>query len=126
MVPARTPGNELKRRREAASLSQQVLAGKLAVSLPSVSAWERDKNVPRRQLAARIDKMLRADGALMAAFGYVTQPDDGQLTRLVAVVAELARRVDQLQAQVVRLGGVVVPASRRAARRDAQSNQGST
>lgn len=64
--------------------------------------------------------------AVALAFGWsadwATQPvGDDQLTRLVAVVAELSERVDGLAAQVVRLGGEVVPTSRRAARPDAQS-----
>lgn len=52
---------------------------------------------------------------------WPTQPDDGPLAALRAQMAELAARVDELQEQVELLGGVVVPAARRAAQPDARS-----
>jgi transcriptional regulator with XRE-family HTH domain len=120
-VTANSAGTELKRRREAAQLSQQAFAERLGVSLPSVSGWERGKNIPRRQMAARIDKTLRAGGELLAAFGYVTP--SGGLGELTDLVADLSRRVNSMQAQLEALTEGS-QAKRRSAPRARRSQQG--
>lgn len=102
-----TAGAELKRRRQAADLSQQALAVALDVSLPIVSRWERDVNTPRRDMAQRIDDQLDAGGALVAAFGYVSPPVDDPLAALQVQVAELVETVEDLGRLVVVSGEVV-------------------
>lgn len=73
---------------------------KLGVSVPIVSRWERGLNTPRRAVAGRVDKLLGAKGALLAAWGYVS-PHATDEVGLRAQVAELTELVERLQEQVV-------------------------
>jgi transcriptional regulator with XRE-family HTH domain len=65
MVCGVTPGETLKRYRMAADYTQEALG--LAVGKGAVIAgkWENDKHVPRRDVARKLDELLKADGALM-------------------------------------------------------------
>ena len=108
-----TAGAELKRRRQAADLSQQALAVALDVSLPIVSRWERDVNTPRRDMAQRIDDQLDAGGALVAAFGYVSPPVDDPLAALQVQVAELVETVEDLGRLVKAQGAEMARLARR-------------
>jgi transcriptional regulator with XRE-family HTH domain len=90
----------------AAGLSQQKLAETVGMSLPIVSRWERDKNVPGRESATLVDEALGAGGEILAAFGYAPiQPDP--LAELRSQVADLYERVGQLSARLAATGAEV-------------------
>ncbi len=103
-------GEILKHYRAAAGLSQMSLAVKVGVTLPAVSGWERNLYRPRRPTAQRLDDALRGSGAILAAFGYAPLPSsaelmgsahaDDRVERLEQLVAELSRRLNQIEAAV--------------------------
>lgn len=107
-------------------LSQQAFAELLGVSLPSVSAWERGKTVPRRMMAQRIDETLRAEGALMAAFGYVSQSPavDDPSAALRKQVAAILDNLVELRSQVAAVAEAVERVVRQAPPTDGEASEG--
>lgn len=71
-----------------------------------VSQWERNASVPRREVAARVDEALDANGEALETFGYMPP---GTLRRLV-VLEDQARALGQVvellgRLAIDRLGG---------------------
>ena len=100
-------GPTLRRYRDQCGYTQEALAAAVGVSWSSVAQWESGKITPRRKTAERIDVALGAGGALLAAFGYVTRPDDDPTTALRAQVADLAEQVAALSAGLAAMGAEV-------------------
>lgn len=87
---------ELRKRRNAAGISQQDLAVKVGLHLASISQYERGLQHPRHEVAQQLDDELAAGGAVLTAFGYAAATDyvtRGEFDRFVAVVEALGRAV---------------------------------
>lgn len=92
-----TPGQELKKARNAAGLTLDQLAYAVGVTQSAVTQWEAGRTIPRLGKAIALDDALHADGAILAAFGYArpsSQADE---------LAALGRRMDELSEKVDRL-----------------------
>ena len=89
-------GQVLKRHRQQVGLSQQEVAVALDMSLPIVSRWERGVNVPRHDVAQRLDDFLAAGGEVLQAFGYVSSPQPEAV--IVALQARDERQAEQIEA----------------------------
>ncbi|MGW4129512.1 helix-turn-helix domain-containing protein [Amycolatopsis japonica] len=63
---AETFGDALRRFRQARGLSQSALARQVPVHTSNVSRYESDLQHPEESVAARLDELLGADGALLA------------------------------------------------------------
>ncbi|WP_174547466.1 Scr1 family TA system antitoxin-like transcriptional regulator [Nocardiopsis dassonvillei] len=59
---------ELTRYRDAAGLTQTQLARVSGLHLSSVNRWERGGSLPKRENAEHLDRVLNADGSLLARF----------------------------------------------------------
>lgn len=99
----------MKKRREDLGLSQLQLANAVGVTPGAISQIETGKITPKRETAQRIDDELRASGAVLEAFGFVTPaaaPEWVPLEQhkdLAAKVEDLIQQVQDLTAQVDRL-----------------------
>jgi transcriptional regulator with XRE-family HTH domain len=111
---ADVPGHVVSQWRKTRGLSQQALAVKLGMSAAAVTQWERGVIVPRRATVERLDEVLEADGAILAAFGYTAglsadDPDRkiiplDDAARLRQLIAEQALQLSALTARVEDLG----------------------
>lgn len=70
----------LKAARKAAKMTQAQLADAVGVTLGAVQQWEQGRYVPRQKVAKKVDRALKADGAVLSAFGYAP---DQRLTERV-------------------------------------------
>lgn len=110
-------GRTLRQFRDDADMTQRQVADRVGVNAQSISQWERNEVVPRRAKVVRLDELFAADGALLAAFGYV-QPDDvdrlaANVMDLHAMIRELAAQQQSLTKQVQRLAAEVAASRRR-------------
>src|SRR5690606_22205456 len=74
-------GQLLKGLREQLGLSQPELAREVPISQSSLSRYESDRQVPTAKVAARLDELLAAEGALIRAMqhppsAHIINPDD--------------------------------------------------
>lgn len=121
-----TAGEVLRRCREAHGLTQADVAAALRVSDGIVSQWEIGRVAPRQNKVMRLDDLLGADGAILAAYGYaseLTLPDDALEARLARLeqqadkVAGLRRDVTALARQVRKLTATIDSVTARTERR---------
>lgn len=111
-------GELVRRHREARGLSQPEVAAALRVSEGLPSQWENGRVAPRRANAMRLDDLLQAGGAILAAYGYarpeLNQPQlplaahdpavlRADLDSLTEEVARLSARLEGMGAEVARL-----------------------
>lgn len=96
-MPARprslTPGQQIAQRRRQLGLTQRQIAEQIGVTPQAVSEWERDGAQPGRASTVAVDAILHAEGAITAAFGYLSDPGNGDLHAAVARLSEDVRRL---------------------------------
>lgn len=89
-------GNDLRRARETARLTQGELATSLGVSLRTVGNWERGETEPRNARAAIEQALGRPIGEQPAAGPTLAEASDAQIaTELVNRLAQLRREATQ-------------------------------
>jgi transcriptional regulator with XRE-family HTH domain len=86
----------LKDWRRRAGWSQEQLSVRAKISEGMVSHYETGKNTPRRAMAEKIDRLLGADGAILAGFGY--GPANDAISRLDALEDRVQKNEGQLRA----------------------------
>lgn len=123
-----TPGQTVRRLRNAKGLSQEKLARVVGVTMGAVAQWERGDYVPRHEHVEKLDDALEAGGEILASFGYAI---DGRpladlwadISQLRGLVERLALAVAQLQETTPiaprRRRGVLEPPAKRGAQRSA-------
>jgi transcriptional regulator with XRE-family HTH domain len=87
-----TQGEELRRARELAGITQEELAAAVGVSPNTVGNWENDRSTPRGKLA-RVRAYLQMDGSGQT-------PDSGPPLRTAShaeLLAEIARRLEAVR-----------------------------
>lgn len=103
-LEAMTGSEILKEYRLQADYTQEQLARAMKVHTSSVAQWEAGKTVPRRDKAVRMDKLLKAQGAIIKGFGYAGSAGDF-VTRseLDGLLTELRGEVDRLRVEFQRM-----------------------
>lgn len=117
-------GDTIKQLRKERDFSQEDLAEAVGVSNGAVGQWETGRTSPKRATAMKLDRVLGADGRVLAAYGYaaISPPvdsDPGVGWVSLEQHLELHREVTQLAARVRELGDEVARLSR-SKRRGAQ------
>ena len=113
-----TPAEVIKRYRDAVPLTQAEVAGALGITEGAVWQWERGRTHPSRARAIRLDRLLGASGALVAALGYrLPEDNEAEVTRLRAEVGSQGKRLDDLAALVSELTDAVAELRRGQGRR---------
>ena len=84
-----SPGEKLKGARERRGLTQEELAPLAKLSTSSITSYETGKMQPRRATAQRLDDVLGAGGAILAAFGFATASPDDRFDVLQRQMAKL-------------------------------------
>lgn len=127
MVAHVNPGHLLKQRRNERNYTLDALADAVGVTASAVAQWEAGRTRPRHRSAQALDVALLADGEILRAFGYVSQPGAetaqpelaARLATLEAEVAEMRAWSTALHAELA--NRVVALERKRVARRAAQS-----
>ena len=91
-------------------MSQEALARLADVSLATVQAAEQGKYAPKPATARAYDDALEAEGAILAAFGYVANGSADYVTQsefdqLRDEVQRLAKVVDRIEHRLRETGG---------------------
>lgn len=124
-----TPGQHLRRLREAAGYSREELAAHVSglVTASAITQYEDGRiKQPKRHILVAIDQALAAEGSLLAAYGQQVKRSafatDDQLAALQAQVDALLVRVERLAAVVETMGAVTMRTSRPGRRAAGQSS----
>ncbi len=119
--PVGAYGEELRRRREAAGLTQQSLADQVVCSPSLIAHYEAGRRKPQREDARRLDRVLATDGFFERFLGTL---ESEQYAEHFAPVAELEPLATAIQAYAATLvpGILQTPAYARAVLRADQPN----
>ena len=104
-VNVETPGQMIRRYRDAAGLTQQDVTIEMGVSPNTPSLWERDKVRPNRANAEQLDQLLDAGGEILAICGFGTSEELVRLARSVEDHGLQLRALAERLAALERRGG---------------------
>lgn len=97
-------GDIIRRYREVRGMKRPDLARLTGLSIAVIEKYELAGTMPSREAAEKMDVALEANGAVLAACGYIGPEDWGaELATLRAQVAQLDATVRKLAQQVERL-----------------------
>jgi transcriptional regulator with XRE-family HTH domain len=94
-------------------MTQEEVAAEIGKTEGAISQYETGRITPERAVADKLDRLLRANGKILAGFGYAmpTLPPDAaaalqaQVLKLIAEVDQLTATVHAQGVELKRLGG---------------------
>ena len=97
MEPA---GGVIRRYREAAKLAQDELALAVGVTFGAISQYETGRTHPRRAVAVQIDRVLKANSAILLALGYAPDSEDGNASLVTEPIGPDVAKAFDLIAEI--------------------------